>query len=471
MYRKNALNLFFILLTIIATTGSLLCYPESYQYACCNQISLEQMVDVAFQNRDDLKAFDYLIKANQFGEKAAIGGYLPQVRVSFHTGKASKAETRDVAIPVQFDLPSEITGLVPGEVSPISFEIPTVAGATTGFFFPKERITFDVSQLILSLNGPMLQRKIAQQETFISTTQQQQLENLIRFNTESAFLELKKLLLQNMEIKALKESSEITFDQSKWRNEVGFLNRSQWDFSKSTFSQEQTDVVNYPNDIQQAISKLEREANSTVDPTHIMLSLENIQNIVLESLQYYQEKAIENRPDLHEQFYRIKQAKYSERFHKNSYVPEVSFFANITKSKYSECNKPLFWNLGIRVDWALDGFANANLASKYERTRTEFILRKRDLELQILQEIRELYFLLKTLFHQLEPAQAAFKQSLTELDNQKRQYQVGLAALFEYEQAKLNARKSEFTLMSLKIDIKNNYQRLLFLCGYPPEIV
>jgi len=107
------------------------------------------------------------------------------------------------------------------------------------------------------------------------------------------------------------------------------------------------------------------------------------------------------------------------------------------------------------------------LSSKFEQHKTEFILRKRDLELQIVKDVRKIYFLLKSLLNQLKPAESRYKQSVTQLGNKEQQYQIGLAPLFEYDQAKLNTRNNEFSLASLKISIRNNYQRLLFLCGYP----
>jgi len=450
------------LLSHIATASQI---EKRYKFP--QKISIEQMVDLAYENREDLQAFDYLIKANRYAEKASIGGYLPQIFLSAHSGASSKAEVTQIDTSMEIDLPKEIKQLFPN-IKPLQFELPNPESAAAAFVFPRERITMDVSQLVFSMDGPMMQRKIAQQDTYISKTQKHQLENLIRFNTESAYLELKKLILKSLFIKSLKTSSEITFDKNRLRENVGFLNISQWEGAQALFSQEQTDVINYPNDIQQSISRLERETNLPVDLSNISTSLEDIDNIQLKSLAFYQQKALDNRPDLEEQYYRIKQAGYYERNLKYKYVPEIKFFSNVTKSKFTQCGDNLtFWNLGLRVDWVLDGFTNVNLSSKFEQHKTEFILRKRDLELQIVKDVRKIYFLLKSLLNQLKPAESRYKQSVTQLGNKEQQYQIGLAPLFEYDQAKLNTRNNEFSLASLKISIRNNYQRLLFLCGYP----
>ena len=65
------------------------------------------------------------------------------------------------------------------------------------------------------------------------------------------------------------------------RNEVGFLDISKWDSAKAIYSKDQTDVENYPSNLNSKTSILKRETNSEIGLDQISLSYENIINIKL----------------------------------------------------------------------------------------------------------------------------------------------------------------------------------------------
>jgi len=70
----------------------------------------------------------------------------------------------------------------------------------------------------------------------------------------------------------------------------------------------------------------------------------------------------------------------------------------------------------------------------------------------------------------LAPTKERYEAAKVQFENVSTQYKTGLAALFNLKQAKLNFKQAEFDFTSLKIDVRTNYQRLLFLCGYPTTL-
>lgn len=451
---KSKFFLFYLAITIIIFCSKY-SYPKQENieqpYTLCTPFNLKTISKLAYQYRQDLESFDYLISANWHNERAALGGFLPQISIFADTGKSSDP------------------GITGSGVAP----------------FPREWINLEISQLIFSYDGPMVQYKIAQQDTHISRTQKEQLENLIRINSETTFLELKKELLRNEVIKNLNDSSRQIFEKDTQRNNVGFFSVIQWNTAKTTYSKDQANVINYPSDVQVAISKLQRETNSAIKPCNISLDYKNIEKITLLSMEEYQKLAMQNRPDLDEQDFRIKQAEYSNEFYKYRYIPELRFGVQMRKSRLVACppetirtngvdvpfeNTPLIWHVGLQATWNFDGLSNYNTARKFQDLSSTSILQKRDLELTILKDIKVTYNQLTTLLNLLEPAQKNYITVKSELERVKKAYDVGLAALFEYKQAKLQYQQAKFDLISLKIDIRKNYQGLLFLCGFPKEI-
>jgi len=435
-FKKRIIFFFFLLL--------------NFHINMLGKIDLKESVELAHEHRSDLEGFTYIIRANWHEERAALGGYLPQIAVLVESGKSSE----------------------PG---------PTGSGIAP---LPRGSSRMEISQLIFSYDGPLLQYKIAQEETDISRAQKELLGNNIRINTENSFLRTKKILLKQKFINALYNSSQETFDQDKSRQIVGFLNKAEWDRAKFEYSQGQTEIKNYPNDIAEAISSLQRETNIQVKKENISLEYKDLDKVRLEKIGNYQKRAMTNRPDLTELDHRIAQAEYSERYNRYQYIPEISFGFTMQKNRIYDCvpetvfealpqfdNKRLFWHLGLQLSWRFDGMSSFNISKKFDNLTTNFMLQKRDLELNITKDIEILYQKLTNLLNLLEPAEKKYNAAKTQENNVKKQYSVGLAPLFRYKQAQFTFKQAEFDLMTLKIDIRNNYQRLLFLCGYPPESI
>lgn len=414
-------------------------------YSIFKPITLDEISKLAINNKQDLESFDYLIEANWHAERAALGAFLPQITIVVDSGKSSVEELSGISQ------------------------------------YPRESITLDASQLIFSLGGPKIKYQMAKEETKIAIAQKETLKNSIRFDAEGDFLTLKKELLRNQLIKILDDSSKLTFDQYKTKEKVGFLNKAQWANSQAIFSKDQTNVTNYPSNINIATKVLERKTNIQVDPNCISLDTKNLENIKLLTQEEYLKYAMENRPDLKEKNHQITQANYSTKYYKYKYVPEIYLTTHVQKAKMVQCppaaidtipfdNTPLIWHVGLNATWNFDGLSNFNTSKQYDDLSTSYILKKRDIELNILKDIQALRSEIDTQIELLKPTTQKMESAKIELDNIKTQYDIGLTPLYKYKEAQLAFNQADFELTSLKIDLKINNQKLLFLCGYPQEI-
>lgn len=414
-------------------------------YSFRKPITIEEVSKIAVTNRQDLESFDYLIESFWHAEHAVLGEFLPQITIIGDTGKSSR---------------EEISGISQ---------------------YPRESITFDMSQLIFSAGGPKIRYKMAQEDTEIAIAQKSTLKNSIRINSETAFLDLKKEILRKELINNLNESSIITFDQNETRKRAGFLNKAQFDNATATYVKDQTTVKNYPTNVDIQTKMLEREVNTFIEPEFISIDQQNLDKINLLTEEQYYKIALANRPDLQEVIHQTKQANLSTKFYKYTYVPEINLTANIQKARMMQCppkilneisfdNTPLNWHIGLNATWNFDGFTNLSTSKQFDDLSTSFILKKKDLELNILKDIQSLRNLIETQVDLLEPAEKRLKYATTELDNIKTQYEVGFAALYQYKQAQLACKQADFELTALKIDLRTNYQKLIYLCGYSEEI-
>lgn len=408
-------------------------------------IKLEDIFNIAKLHRQDLKGMNYLIDSNWHAERAALGKFLPQFSISADSGKSSKEELSGISQ------------------------------------YPKASIQFEYNQLIFSMDGPMMQYRVAKQETLISKAQKVSLENSIRINSETKFLDLKKEILRKELMDALYKSSNMTFDQSKTRKVAGFFNKVDWENANATYTKEQNDVRGYPWNLDIAVKLLEREANVDIFPGVISKSYEAIDSIKLKSEEDYFRIALANRPDLKEKELQIQKSEISSRQYKYKYVPEIRVITQVQKAKMVQCpplqvgtipfdNKPLIWHVGLNMSWNFDGLSNYNTSKQFDDLSTGYSLQKRDLELNILKDIQALKSLIETHFWDLNTAKKEYEAAKVALDRAKVQYDAGLIALYQYEQANLNYKQKEFALISLKIDIRTSYQKMLYLCGYPSEI-
>lgn len=406
-------------------------------------LSRDDAVRTAYRNREDLQSFIYTQRASKNSERAALAGYLPQVQIVGHYSKAS---------PEVF-LTDESTEQICPETT-----------SNTDIFF-------QFSQLVFSGGGPVLDYRIAREETRIIRSQKKELKNSIRFGAETAFLDTQKELLKENFTETRDVSSKIIFAQSSGKRAVGITRRSVWLTASAQYAEQQSEVENYKYDIGQAMATLRREINVPVSPPDIDLSLDGILAIQLESLDHYLMLAIKNRPDLKTQTHVIKQSRWTEKKYRRNYVPTIGLYARASERRLGnrEVNRFSNWFAGLEFGWSFDGLGSAHLSQQFKNQTTQSILQKRDLELRIQQEVTEAFLQTKSLMNKVKAEQFNLtkEESLLRLGQQR--YQVGDSARADLAQSELDYEDAKFSLDALKINTRIAYQRLLFVCGYPKE--
>lgn len=409
------------------------------------KISRHNVAPMAHKTRKDLKAFVYAKRANKKAERAALAGYLPQIQISAEVVRAA---------------PDVLIRYFPGQGSLRK----TIANQDTT---SRRGVSFSFSQLLISGGVPLFDYKIAKEGTKIIDAEERLSRNAVRLNVQNSFFNLQKLLLKNDYIFTLDESAKTVFERSSGKKLVGFLNQSEWLTAIADYSSAQSNVANYQHDILGSISDLERETGATFDVDQIDLSLDGIMAIDIKPIDNYLRLAAKYRPDLERQDYLIKQARLSEKRYNRSYIPTMSVVARATDQKWGTQYRLSSWYAGLDFSWSFDGMASAHSAEQNKNFQIERRLQKKDLQLQIKNEVKAAYYQLKNLVNQVKVAAVQFEQQEANLGLQRTQHKVGNLSTSGHMQAERDYEKTKFDVASLKIDMASAYQQLLFVCGYP----
>lgn len=166
------------------------------------ELTIQKAVNLALTHRPDLKALSYAVRANKSGAKSVIAGYYPTISLG-----------SDI---------SQQTGQ-------------TTLGSNTAV---------NANQLIYSFAGPQQLYQKAKNVTALSELDKISQENLIRLETEKAFLQTWLVQEQEQTIAALNTSAETTFEQQKHKNKLGQLDKDVWLKSEEDYATDQQKSIN-----------------------------------------------------------------------------------------------------------------------------------------------------------------------------------------------------------------------------------
>ncbi len=408
----------------------------------------DDAVEIAFKKRKDLEAFLYAEQASRYDERIALAGYLPQIQLGAQIGRCD---------PDQF---------FPG----LSCRRDSISN---------RGLTLTLSQLIFNGGGPIIDYKIAQEATKIVQENMKLTQDTVRINVETAFLNMQRFMLEKTFIESRDIASKALLEQSSGKNKVGFLNESTWLASNATYVTDQTTIANYTRDTQTALWNLQRQTGSDITSDKISMSLEDATKIDLKDLNFYLEKAAQTRPQLKIQDHMIRQAQLSQKKYGTSYIPSVAFFAEASDIRGGET---LFetasptgispaitagWSFGLNFTWNFDGLANAHAERRSNSQEIQYVLQKKDLELQVKQDVESAYNQVKNNIDLLTAAIAQSEQADATLQLKTKQFEVGTISRIDLAQAELTYESALFQLDASKLDTRIAYQNLLFACGYP----
>ncbi|MCK5632125.1 TolC family protein [bacterium] len=414
-------------------------FSENYQ----KKLSRNDALVLAYQNRKDLKSFTYARRANKNSEYAALANYLPQVQLGFQLGKTAPGEL--------FNFVTEQEQLCPDSTS-------------------NRNSSFYISQLIYDGGSSILDYRIAKVGTKIIDNRRQDTKNIIRINVDSAFFETQKIILKKKFIEKTDKASKLFFDLNIGKNAVGFFNQAQWLSASAQYANDQSSIANYQYETQTAISSLQREIGVLVNPEEIDTCLDGITVFDLKPLEFYLHAAQRFRPDLKIQKHVIRQAKLQKKKFNRQYLPQLFAYADASDLKLGTYKSSSSrWTMGIDIRWSFDGLASVHASRQYENTEIEERLKKRDLELQIIKNVKETYYQVKTVINFLKVARFDLEQAIAQIKIRQKEFEIGAISPSDHAQALLSLESTKFNFDTLKIDVANTYQTLLFVCGYPKE--
>jgi len=445
------LPLFFLLFFVSSFAKKIRLLPSRIDYLHYNEqtsgkISERNAVAKALFNRKDLESFEFIRRQAKTQERAALSAYIPQATFGLKKARVNP------------------TQLLHPETSE-----PTLCPSETSL----SDVTFGATQLIFSAGKPLLDYRVAKEGTRIVELDEQTAANNIRFSTESAFLETQRLHWKKSFIATQDQAAKISFSQNACANTVGFLNQADWQSAIAQYGTIQSDVFNYPREQTRRFDTLQREVSAPISPENLDFSLQNVENIFLEPLDFYLRAALLHRPDLEKQKRSAVQAKWQEKSYRRSYMPEVKIYAEAFDNQlkiWGPRHRLSRWAAGLRLDWAFDGLFNVHKAEQSKNLEVQFKLQEKDLELQIETDVKTTHEQIKILQNKLKAQALSLKQQKTNLLFKRNQFEVGNISKAELAEAERSYKETEFNLISLQIDIKITYQNLLFICGYPKNI-
>lgn len=443
-------KLFFLFALVILSFFSPLCAKKNQlkpkidlcAYIPPHETHLKQddAVECAFKNRKDLEAFLFAEQASRYDERVTLAGYLPQIQLGAQLGKTS---------------PDVLVATVGTTTEPFTEAI------------TNQQLSISVSQLIINGGGPVIDYKIAQEATKIVLENMKLTKDNIRLAVETAFLNMQRLMLEKTFIESRDIASKSLFEQNSGKNVVGFLNESTWLASTASYMSDQTAIANYARDFQTALWTLQRQMGTSVSLDAISTSIEDITKIELRPLDFYIQKAFQNRPNLKIQDHMIRQAQLSEKKYRNNYIPSAGFLGQASEVKLGDNNRTVSWFVGLNLTWNFDGLASVHAERKSEKQEIEFVLQKKDLEFQVKLDVETAYNSVKNNFDLLKTAVAQYEQADAALQLKQKQCDVGAISHIDLAQAQMSYESTKFQLDSTKVDTRIAYQNLLFACGYP----
>jgi outer membrane protein len=403
-------------------------------------LSMDQAVQMAYEYKPSLKALNFAIKASKEDEKKALAGYFPQVTFQ------------------------DIVYTSKGGISDVTGSVVSRGGANVANNFAVQ-----ATQLIYSFAGPLESRRIARKGTEITQYTQEQQKDLVRYNVEVSFLQSWLLQKKAALIKSLNQSSIQNIKKAEHQNQVNLLGKNDWLKDASGYAQNQATVFYYPDELNNAQSQLEyligKQFNG--DTETICLEWDSNQEIKLESIENYFQKALKYRKELKEKQKEIELQAESQSFYKKSYLPSVSLSGNVVRNAGTASSI-----INLNFNWSIsDGGANFHESNKASANKLKAILEKDELTKQVKYDVQKSYYDLSTILKQLEAKNIQLAQAQNEFNLNELQFKVGLLSKVDFENSKFNWESQRFDWLTLKISAAIKERDLSFACGYPNEIV
>ncbi len=417
-------------------------------------LNMQEAVQIALQNKPDLKAYQYAIEESRMYSKQVLAGYLPTFGMS---GNLSQ---------------------------------------TRGQTDPTLSVDFLASQLVLNFAGPIEQYKRAKKATQVVEYQNEQAKKTIRHEVEKAFLECWKVQRQNNAINALKKSSESTYQKAAHSNKVELLDKRDWLKSTADHAQDLSNIDNYyqgamvsqkkleffmgqPIDLQiTGIKELDSKyVNKKYHKVKLDLVLEEDgSNLTKKGIDFFYDLALKNRDELKISDKNIAIAKDDMRLAQGTRLPVINVtvaagtwksFGDPTQEIVPVKTRQNYQTVSANFSWNLfDGLVSYYQESQAHATMLKQMLNKENVTQQVKFDVQQAYAALLQSQTQLKAKKFDLDRAKNELTLQKQQFKIGIISKVELDSAQTDWDKSNFSWLDSKIDLESKKIDLLFACGY-----
>lgn len=417
-------------------------------------LSIAEAVQIAYQNKPDLKAYRYAIEEGRMLSKQALSGYLPTLSM---TGNLSQ---------------------------------------TRGQSDPDLNIDFTVQQLVLTFAGPIEQYKRAKKVTQITEYQNERDKKNIRHEVEKAFLECWKAQQQNTAVKSFKKATDSGYEKAKHSNKLDLVDKNDWLKTTADNAQNLSIVDNYYEGVMISQKKLEFFMGQPVDLEisgvkeidsryvnkkfhKVKLNLvweDDKQDLSSKPVEFYYDIAIKNRDELKIADKTIAIAKDDIKLARGSRLPTIGVsFAGGTWKNFGDPKNEIvatnmrqnYQTVSANFSWPLfDGLQSYYQENLSHATMLKEILNKEQAMQAVKFDVERAYFAYIQSQTQLKAKNFDLTRAKNELQLKKEQFKLGIIAKVDLDSAKADWDKSNYTWLDSKIDLETKKQDLLFACGY-----
>lgn len=386
-------------------------------------VSLEQVYDLALENRSSIKAAAFDIQKQRRLQQAALAGYFPQ----------------------------------------ISLNVPSLGPQSDDF--PQPDAIFTISQLIWSFASPYDSYKIAQYDVEIAQYNRQLEINKAHHEAEAAHLTAWQREQEHQKIAALFFATKTTFDAESHKYRIGLISKNDWLTAASTSAEQQARVQAYPSETARTRGVLEQAIETSLGDAKVIW--DGIVPPELDSLDAYYEQALALRPEI--KIAQAEQAKAEklDRFYQCKYLPTVSFASNVTYYTGFRRKKFTTWSVGVAFEWSFDGLASLFQAEASQQQALQAEMENCNTVQQVKVEVQNAYHRLNELFEELQAEQTQLLQGKNAWALARKQYELGLISKVEYTQALQAWEQTKFDWKTKKEAVAQEYRNLRFACGYP----
>lgn len=431
----------------------------SAQSTSIKELTMEAAVQRSVEHSPDIEALAHAVQAKKWGARSEIAGYLPTINLT----------------------------------SIISRENDQGAAAST--------TSLSADQLVYSFAGPLQRHKQAKKFTQISELDRQIQSNLVRLETEKAFLQAWYVQEQKKLITSKKRSIKSTFQRQQEVNRQGLLDKDDWLKNVEEYAVGAADVEQYNDDVAIAYHKLEflmgesmslltkNESDESLVVPEVKLRWRFKNTWNLDTLSLYQQYAQTYRPEIKQGSKRMDVEFWNMKLAQGTRLPLITAGAQagavVSPNNYSVITPtPVeevgpsnmtgsttlsgFWSLNLSFKWNLfDGLVNQFKERQAEADRVKEMLNRDQTILRIRQEVHERYHECVKAHKKLKAQKMSYLRNENTYKLMQQNYELGNNTAADLATASTNWEQAQLDWLGANVRVAVAHAELAWACGYP----